>query len=138
MDSDRWTYLAVRAYTKGLVTFKEEEREDIRWRLREEILLSEVEREVLAKLHEMVHLQEASASQYVDQTTFDHHHNAANKQYHSYAKLMYPYGTDAKTLDQKTVDELVTRWKEVYGDPDSPKVKRAIEAMTRLANGQSS
>lgn len=137
MDKDRWTYLAVRAYSKGLVTFKEEEREDIRWRLREEILLSEIERETLAKLHEMVHLAETSAAQY-DSGNFDYHHKAANKQYHAYTKLMYPYGSGTKTVDQNTVEDLITRWKSKYGDPEGPEVKKTIEALKRMTDGRDS
>ena len=129
MDGDRWTYLAVRAYSKGLVTFAEEERQEERWRLREEILLSEVEREVLAKLHEVVHLAESSAAQYVSQSTFDHHYTAAKKQYHALSRLVYPFGTDERPIDQQTVDSLKALWVQEFGDPDGESVKRAIEEL---------
>jgi hypothetical protein len=134
LDRDRWSYLAVRAYSKGLVTFEEDERRDVRWQLREEILLSEVERDVLAKLHEMVHLAEASAAQYVDQGVFDHHYKAANKQYRAFSKLTYPFGADVKDIEQGLVDDLVAAWMQEYGDPDSDKVNATIRAL-KATNG---
>ena len=134
MDGDRWSYLAVRAYTKGLVRFTEDEQQDCRWRLREEILLAEVEREVLAKLHEVVHLAESSAAQYVSQSVFDHHYDAAKQQYHSFSQLMYPFGTDEKSVDQATFDTLSELWVREFGDPESDAVKDTIEALRTMSN----
>lgn len=132
MDKDRWTYLAIRAYTRGLVTFKSDEREDDRWKLREELLLSEVERDVLAKLHEVVHLAEVSAAQYVSQEVFEHHYRAANKQYHSFSVLTYPFATDDKPIDQQTITALTDLWIKEFGDPDSPEVQKTCDYLRSL------
>ena len=111
------------------MSFTEEEQTDSRWRLREEILLSEVERDILAKLHEMVHLAEVSAAQYVEQKVFEHHYKAANKQYHSFSRLVFPYGTDSKTADASTAEALFDIWKKEFGDPNSEEVKKTIELL---------
>ena len=132
MDKDRWSYLAVRAYARGLLTLSQQEQIDDRWQLREEILLAEVERESLAKLHEMVHLAETSAAQYVDQNVFDHHYKAARKQYHAFSKLMYPFGTDDRPIDQQTFDTLRDAWLREFGDPDGEAVKRTIAYLQTL------
>ena len=134
MDRDRWSYLAVRAYTKGLVRFTEDERRDVRWRLREEILLAEVERELLAKLHEVVHLAESSAAQYVSQSVFDHHYDAAKQQYHSFSQLMYPFGTDDRPIDKAVFDTLSELWVREFGDPDDDGVQATIEALRNMNN----
>jgi hypothetical protein len=110
------------------VTFAKEEREEERWRLREEILLGEVERDILAKLHEMVHLAETSAAQYVEQSIFEHHFHAAQAQYHSFSQLTYPFGTVKKQVDQETKEALIDMWKRAYGDPDDPEVRAGIDA----------
>jgi len=136
LDKDRWTYLAVQAYTKGLVSFDSAERSDDRWQLREEILLSEVERSLLAKLHEMVHLAESSAAQYISQSAFDHHYGAAKKQYQAFSKLMYPFGTDNAALGQNTIEALTKLWVQEFGDPDSPEVHETIMAMRKGFSGE--
>lgn len=132
MDRDRWAYLAIRAYAKGLLNFSHLEQEDDRWRLREEILLAEVEREALAKLHEMIHLAEVSAAQYTEHNTFEPHYKAAQKQYHAYSKLMYPFGTDDRSIDKKLVDDLTSMWVNAFGDPDGPAVQKTIEYLKNM------
>ena len=115
------------------MTFIGDEQEDDRWQLREEILLGEVERDTLAKLHEMVHLAETSAAQYVTQAVFEHHYKAANKQYHAFCQLVYPYGTDEKSLDEKTIEELTELWCKEFGDPDSPEVEETRKYLQSLS-----
>jgi hypothetical protein len=115
------------------VTFAKDEREDDRWRLREELLLGEVERDTLAKLHEMVHLAEISAAQYVSQNVFDHHYKAANKQYHAFCRLAYPYGTDEASVDERTIEALAELWRAEFGDPDSPEVEATRKYLQSLS-----
>lgn len=134
MDKDRWSFLAVRAYTKGLLSFSTAEQDDCRWQLREEILLAEVERDTLAKLHEMLHMAEASAAQYVDQSVFDHHYKAAKTQYHEFSKLMYPFGTDSRPIDKQLTETLRDIWLREFGDPDSDAVKRTQEYLSKLGS----
>lgn len=107
--------------------FNETERQDDRWQLREEVLIAEVERESLAKLHELLHTAESSMAQYVEQKIFDHHYKEAQKQYHHVARLLYPYGTDTKAADERILDTLEKVWLAEYGDPNGEAMHRTLE-----------
>lgn len=113
------------------MTFRKDEQEDDRWRLREEILLAEVERDNLTKLHDMLHTAESAAAQYVEQQIFDHHYKAAQKQYQAVSLLLLPYKTDEKPIDQQVIENLDELWRAEFGDPDGPDVQAAIEDLKR-------
>lgn len=134
MNADRWAYLAVRAYTRGLLSFSSKDRVDPRWSLKEELLLDEVERDIREKLHTLVHLAEVSAAQYVDQKVFDHHHKAANQQYNELIKLVYPY-SKAHDIDKTVQEFLVDVWKKEFGDPESEAVQNTIEFLKGTKHG---
>lgn len=123
MDSDRWSYLAVRAYTKGVLKLSSEERQDSRWRLREELLLGEVERDIVGELRQMLHRTEIAAAQYsAGGNIFKHHYEQATVHYVGYQKAMMPYDKSYE-FDSKA---LIRAWNEVYGDPETPEVAKQI------------
>jgi len=102
LESDRWSFLAVRAYYKGLLTFRESERKDDRWKLREELIMSEVERDVLLGLHSMLHAEDVGAAQYVaGNDVFRYYHERAKKQYASFADLAQPYDKQEYQFNDK-------------------------------------
>jgi hypothetical protein len=108
-----------------LTKFAEDERQDDRWRLREELILSEVERDILGEFHRALHLQEALSAQYAAGSEIhNYYYERATKQYHAYANLMLPYDKHEPT---QSVQSLVNLWKQVYGDPDNPEVAAEIE-----------
>jgi len=121
LESDRWSYLAVRAYSKGLLTFKAIDRRDDRWKLREELILSELERDILLGIHRMLHAEDVAAAQYIaGNDVFRYYHERAKKQYASVASLEQPYDKrDYQFSDEKsTIDRMIDVWKQEFGDPD--------------------
>ena len=129
MDSDRWSYLAVRAYAKGLLKFTSEERREERWRLREEILLGEVERDVTCELRRLLHNAEVSAAQYsAGGNVFSAHYKNAVVQYESYVKAVMPYKNVQGSCDTTA---LVDLWSAVYGDMHDPTVATQIAETQR-------
>jgi len=126
LDRDRWAFLATRAYTKGLLSFNKEERGDDRWRLREAIILSEVERDTVVRLDTMVHAAESAAAQYVDSNVFKHHHDKAVSVYHKVRAMLQPYKY-AMEMERGTEETLRQTWIDAFGDPDGPEVQKAIE-----------
>jgi len=141
LDKDRWSNLAVRAYAKGLVSLNEAERSDDRWKLREAVLLSEVEREALMQMHAMVHLEECSAAQYSGgNDIFKYYRDQAREQYAGFVKLAMPYSKVASGIAKSTMDTLADLWKETFGDPNDPEVaatiEKDIEAMKQGNSGE--
>jgi len=141
LDRDRWCYLAIRAYSRGLVTFTEEEKQDDRWKLREALMLGEVERDALISLHSMLHQQESAAAQYSGgNDIFKHYRDRAREQYVHFAKLALPYERHDNNLPQAGMDKLAEAWKELYGDPNDPEVaariEQAIQDVAKSAQGE--
>ena len=134
METDRWNYLAIRAYSSGLLTFRRSDRQDIRWQLKEAILLGEVERGINAKLHEIRHLAESNAAQYVDQPIFDYHFGRAQAEYECIAALLYPFV--AKGLDKGKVKSLIEAWESTYGNLESEEtqemIRKAVDAIKKV------
>jgi hypothetical protein len=125
---DRWYTLALRAFTSGLTSFSLDERKDTRWRLKEELMLMELERIEAFKLHRMVHEAESAAAQYsAGSNVFEHHYNRARKQYTAASTLLLPYRDKIESVGQVDMDSSIDAWKEAFGNPDSEIVQRTIE-----------
>ncbi|GAG25128.1 unnamed protein product, partial [marine sediment metagenome] len=121
----RWFHLAVRAFTKRYLAFSEVERQDERWRIREELLLAEVEREALGDMHRMLHRQETAAAQYeAGSDVFRYYYDRARQQYDAFVKLFLPY---MKVVSTKDLESLAALWKQVFGDPDDPELAAEID-----------
>jgi hypothetical protein len=117
---------------RGLLKFSADERGDDRWRLREAIILSEVERDSVVKLDMMVHVAESAAAQYVDSNVFKHHHDKATTVFHKVRAMLQPYKYSA-ALSENLMDSLTQAWINEFGDPDGPAVHELIR---KLENGE--
>lgn len=111
----------------GRLTFKKEDRSDTRWRLKEEIILGELEREAQLNLYGLVHSAEVAAAQYVEQKIYDYHHGRAEEAYGNIERLSRPYAVGRRLANAKQEKELFAIWADAFGDPDDPEVKASIE-----------
>jgi len=110
---------------RGLLKFTEDEQKNDRWRLREAIVMSEVERDIVVQLDTMVHMSESAAAQYVDTNVFKHHHDKATNVYHKVRATLQPYRY-AVEMSGDTMNALEQAWIDAYGDPDGPEVQEMI------------
>jgi len=128
LERDRWSFLAVRAYTRGLLKFTADERSDDRWRLKESIILSEVERDAVVQLNTMVHTAESAAAQYVSSDVFRHHHDKAVKVYGKVRHLLQPYAHKSTGANAASLRDM---WIKAFGDPNGEAVQKTIELLRR-------
>jgi len=131
---DRWSYLALQAQTKGLLQFDSKSRQDDRWKLKEALVLEVVERDNLAKLHELLHLSEVTAVGSAGGPNSKHHMDAADKQYKRIVELLCPYMDTSSTNSVCSEELLLSAWEEVYGKMDDPEtiagIERTIQSLT--------
>lgn len=134
MERDRWNYLAIQAYKRGLLSFQRSTKEDERWRLKEEILLGEVERDLSVELHKILHEAESSAAQYVSQKVFKHHYDRAEEQYNILRDLLRPYL--GKRVDTDDMRELIDAWEAEFGSLDDPEVQAEIDRFVKQVDSE--
>ena len=127
MESDRWSYLAVQAYKSGLLGFQRSDRTDERWRLKEEILLCEVERSIDATLHTLRHTAESTAAQHATAEIFNHYRDRAENEYLSIRNLMKPYAAKGATETPGDMSAVRQKWEDVFGSLDDPNTQAEIE-----------
>lgn len=135
MERDRWSYLAIQAHKQGLLDFHRSHRLDERWRLKEELILGEVERDISAKLHEIIHLAEACAAQYVSASVFEHHYKRAAAEYDVIRGLLRPYVTAASV--RKDAAKYREIWEDAFGSLDDPEVQASINRTVELLRQKS-
>jgi len=129
LETDRWSFLAVQAHKRGLLSFKEEDRQDDRWRALELLIFDEIERDYAIDLHRDLHHRESACAQYsAGEKVFDHHYNRARVHYKYAHNLSVPYDKMTETVvDNHSMESLIERWKARFGDPSDPEVKKRIE-----------
>jgi hypothetical protein len=116
---DRWSFLAVRAYATGFLTFKRADRQEERWKLKEEILLGELERDYLVDLNGMLHAEDVAAAQHVaGDEVFSYYHNQAKERYNQTRGLIRPYSSAKKEEEslakQGWVQRAIAKHKELF------------------------
>ena len=126
MESDRWSYLAVQAYRSGLLGFQRSDRTDERWRLKEEIVLCEVERSIDASLHTLRHTAESTAAQHATAEIFNHYRDRAEKEYLSIRNLLKPYVGKVGLEPSEVMGDLKSKWEEAFGSLEDPKTQEEI------------
>ena len=135
MGRDRWCTLAVRAFTEGRLSFSEVERADDRWKLREELVFAQIERELLLRLYDTLHSRMA-AELVVTQKKSDAR-TLLSDYYAKILQLLVPY----KGLPEEVKKKLADLWIERFGDPADPKVaeriKKTIDHLESISDARS-
>ena len=106
----------MQAYRRKLLGFDAGSRKDDRWKLKETLLLSSVERDNLVELHKLVHLGSLSPNK----------SDKAKKHYYRIVELLCPY-MDLDKGVELDADALMKAWEEVYGSLDDPETQQGIE-----------
>lgn len=133
MESDRWTFLTLRAYSSGRLDYSN--RLDDRWRLKEAIVLAEVERELHHEMHRLSYEGEIAAAQYVEQEIFDYHYEKSLEKFDTLEALLLPYADlkPRKLSREERVRQATELWESEFGKLDDPKVQEALRQMEESA-----
>lgn len=120
--ADRWGKLAVTAYLKGVLDFSKSSRLDYMWQLKENIVLSAVEDEIVTHMNELAHTWHCSAAQVTgwdeEETLFEHHRTMAHKAYTTIGRSCLPWYKDWKDLDTESLEKVWKEFKEREKDPE--------------------
>ena len=129
MAADRWSYLTLKAYTQGALTCSQDEHEDSRWRVREQLILEELDRSILVTLYDKLHRASCAAAQY-DAGTFEYHKEYADQHYNNMCRYLRPY-VPVEVEDKQNTEELMAGyksvWEQTFGDMDNPETQAAIQ-----------
>jgi hypothetical protein len=126
LDRDRWGRLAVKAYSDGVIDFASSHRSDDRWKLREALVLSEVERKELVELERMLHDEDVHAAQYIaGNSVFQYYWEQAQQRFNTTKRLRTPYLKQAQQQDDP--DRVAKLWSDAFGDPNDPDVRADVE-----------
>jgi len=88
--------------------------------------MAEMERDELARLHQMRHLENAVMTQYTaGKKVVDYHFERSRKQYNRVMELIAPYIEIAPVVDNSV--SLIDVWKRTFGNPEDPEVADMIE-----------
>jgi hypothetical protein len=108
-----------------LLHFTADERQEERWKLREELLLAEVERDIQVDLQQTLHLENVSAAQYSGgNDIFEYYWGKARERFIRYSNLVLPYSKHSTVSTAQTLREA---WTAAWGDPNDPEVAASIQ-----------
>lgn len=127
MAEDRWAHLAVAAAASGMLDFSKSRRYDINWRIKENWILAQTYR--LAVL-EVVKIRNTTLSARLADSqmsvgVFNELSNELIETHDHIYRLCMPWSIstdDARSNFRNMVD----MWKEQFGDPDDPEVRKKI------------
>ena len=131
MGRDRWSTLAVRAYTKKLIGFTEADRQDDRWKLREELIFSQLEHDARLRLRLALHLEAAIGAQHPAPNVSEHYRERVREHYQELIHLLMSYDISSTRLRQSLIED----WKRIFGDPEDPEVAGRIEQTIEFLKG---
>lgn len=103
------------------------------WWLRLNWLLNETEAQAERDLISMYHAQHMAVLSYTNTPrAFKHHWKESEKQIRLMFNSLYPWLAEkVEEQEGNEVVKLSQRWKETFGDPESPVVKQQIDATVK-------
>ena len=120
--ASRWVHLAIKAHTTGALDFREASASDS-WRLKEALVLKEIEDELFLKSNELAyvwHCNAASANAWDEEgEDFEFHRKEANKTFRAMGMLMLPWYKHW----EKTEKSVAQLWKEFKEEEKVPGFK---------------
>jgi hypothetical protein len=125
----------VQAAAAGRLNFKEADSNDIRWMLRERLVLDAVDREYAARLTAAKHLQHSAAASCwplgdMEGKLYRSHGDEADTFFDGMSRLLMPWWRpDEKTALRDEADGMRREFTRVFGDPSSPEIKRKARMM---------
>ena len=113
----------------GALDFSQSDRFSLRWEIKRDIVLEQLETDNLLKLKMMRHLQHASAAAYGDDNRYEHHFSEAAVELTTVGGLLFPW-IDWKKTEKS--DEYQQLWEQFYGIKVGSKEWEALERRGEL------
>jgi len=134
LEAGRWKSLAVAAQASGRLDFCKADSNDLKWLIKEKLILDEIERERITDVYRTGCLLHASAAGASNKEIYEHHFKQADKRFKRITEILLPYVSKSQQIAGskagigETPEEMRENWAKVFGNPDDPEVAARIKA----------
>lgn len=109
---DRFQKLALQAYTEGALTFSQPSRYNKQLKLKESLVLQQLEVDNLVRIKTLRHAQHAAAIS-SGGDAYEHHHDHADAEFQGISDLLFPW--IQKKVSDTNVDKYTKMWEDAFG-----------------------